>query len=73
MQKYSVSKLDLYQLLMEFNAVLVVTNTKTTKYSSETNLWTVLVQAILLEHSTRPAGAFIVCQRFSSQKRFEYR
>ena len=58
---------------MAFNAVLDVPNTKTTKCSSETNLWTVLMQAILLEHNTRPAGAFILCQRFSSQKRFHYR
>ena len=43
--------------LMAFNAILVVPNTKTTKYSSETSLSTVLVQAILLEHNARPAGA----------------
>ena len=43
---------------MAVEAALVVPNTKTTKHSSETNLPTDLVQAILFEHSTRPAGAF---------------
>ena len=47
---------------------------KTTRYSSEMNL-TVLLQVLLLEHNTRPAGTFtrIVYQRFSSRRRFHHR
>ena len=40
-------------------AVFAVPNAK--QYSSETNMSTVLVQAILLEDNARLVGAFIVC------------
>ena len=67
-------KVRLHRFFMAFIVFFfAVSNAKTTKYSSETNLSTVLVRPILFEHNTRPARAFTVCQRFSSLKRFRHR